>query len=240
MRIGLTTGFAFKEIYPVSEGAFSVCREVSSDLVEINCIGGIEEIDALDFVDYYGLSNFGTITFHAPCIGVRYGQNLQTKEIFSKIEEICRRIKIDVVVFHPDIVDDFLIFNSCSFPVAFENMDARKSFAKTVDDLEKVFQLVPEAGFVLDANHCFSIDRTMILANEMLARFGERLCEVHVSGFLFDYHGLIHLSRQDIILEAIPDVDVPIVIESLCHNTKDIKREYEYIRSFFEKKFGHK
>ncbi len=51
-----------------------------------------------------------------------------------------------------------------------ENMDVHKSDGRTVQELERYFELLPEAGFCLDVAHAWSLDPTMGLAYDRDAR----------------------------------------------------------------------
>ena len=61
-------------------------------------------------------------------------------------------------------------------------MDVRKPGARDVAELEPSFAALPDARFCLDLAHVRTVDPTMQLAHALLDTFGERLCEVHVSG----------------------------------------------------------
>jgi hypothetical protein len=87
---------------------------------------------------------------------------------------------------------------------------------------------------VLDLNHCFTNDPSMRLAAEMYAAFGKRISMVHISGFE-KLHEPLSRTKQLEILTAIPDKNLPIIIESGCDNIEEAKKEYEYIKNFLKK-----
>jgi hypothetical protein len=60
-------------------------------------------------------------------------------------------------------------------------MDARKDDARTVAELARYFDALPDARFCFDVAHAQLNDPSLRLAHELLDAFGDRLAEVHVS-----------------------------------------------------------
>jgi hypothetical protein len=60
-------------------------------------------------------------------------------------------------------------------------MDRRKSLGRTLAELGRVFDRLPEASFCFDVGHAHQVDRTMTGAFFLLRALGARLCQVHVS-----------------------------------------------------------
>ena len=88
-----------------------------------------------------------------------------------------------------------------------------------------------------DVAHVFDNDPTMKLGKDLVSAFGERICEIHVSGYNYrELHDPIHLSKQNEILDAIPSLDLPIIIESVCLNEDEVRKEFEYISAYLQKK----
>lgn len=230
MNIGFSTGFLHKEISPTSIRALEICRTVSTEAIEINCIGGLHENGhSASLIGACDVSGFRQVSLHSPS-KVRYGNDASTRDLLAEIQKMCLAIPVKVVVFHPDLVDCWEIFSEFDIPYAFENMDHRKTFGKSVSDLRYVFSRC-DSGFVLDLNHCYSIDPTMATARELIERFGDRLCEIHLSGFA-GYHELLCDTLQTGIMDAMPDLDVPIILESGCESVTDVRREYEYVSAY--------
>jgi hypothetical protein len=85
------------------------------------------------------------------------------------------------VVVHPDAIRDWALWRSLGAVLLVENMDRRKPRGRTVDDLQAVFEHVPEAGFCFDVGHARQCDSSMTEAYLILKRFGEKLRQVHLS-----------------------------------------------------------
>jgi endonuclease IV len=60
-------------------------------------------------------------------------------------------------------------------------MDRRKPIGRTVSELERVFEQLPEASFCFDIGHARQVDSTMTDAYFILKRFGPKLRQVHLS-----------------------------------------------------------
>ena len=68
----------------------------------------------------------------------------------------------------------------------------------------------------------------MDLARELTARFHDRLSEIHLSGFV-ESHEPLCVTGQKFILEAVPNGNAPIIIESVCADEKQMLSELAYI-----------
>lgn len=234
MRIGFSTGFMHKEVSPVSIKALEICRSVSTEAIEINCIGGLDERGSrLLAIRPEELDGFSYISLHSPS-KVRYDNDDPTRSLLAEIEYACQIMPIQIVVFHPDLIDCWEIFSEFKIPCAFENMDFRKKFGRTIPDLQQIFSRC-DARFVLDLNHCYSVDPTMATAWELIRQFSDRLCEVHLSGFT-TYHELLYETLQDEIMDTMPEMDVPIILESGCKSVADVKKEYDYVSNYLRNK----
>ena len=88
---------------------------------------------------------------------------------------------VDAIVVHPDLIEDPSLYARVGARLAIENMDARKPTGRTVEELEPLFEALPDAGFCFDVAHAWSIDPTMEEGERLLDRFAGRLCHVHVS-----------------------------------------------------------
>lgn len=88
---------------------------------------------------------------------------------------------VDALVLHPDLMDDVAAYEPLGSRLVIENMDARKAIGRTADELEPVFDALPEAGLCFDVPHAWSVDPSMAVGHELLTRFTSRLRHVHVS-----------------------------------------------------------
>lgn len=119
------------------------------------------------------------------------------------------------IVVHPDVIVDPDAYARVGSRLVLENMDTRKAFGQSADDLAGLFAVLPEAGFCLDVAHVSAVDPTMELAHELLDRFGRRLRQLHVSSLVDGEH--VPLTAQDAerfqpVLRRC--VDVPWVLEA--------------------------
>lgn len=232
--IGLSTGCFYEHASPLSEEILLLSKNISSEALEICCVGGFT-IDGhhLDDIKPSLLHGVNFISLHSPC-GItshnRYADDKETHEVLQRLQEVSERLPIKHVVFHTDTIKDWKIFRNYKINVALENLDNRKSFGLDVEQMKFAFDQI-DCGFVLDLNHCYTLDTSMKLADELLNNFSDRLCEVHISGHK-KYHDLLFETKQEAISKYIKQFDVPLIIESLCKNWQDAKNEFDYIESF--------
>jgi hypothetical protein len=86
------------------------------------------------------------------------------------------------VIQHPHILRRPADLRPLGSLVALENMDAAKSDGRVVAELDGLFSELPDARFCLDVAHAKTLDATMEEAHRLLDAFGDRLCELHISG----------------------------------------------------------
>jgi len=169
-------------------------------------------------------------SIHAPS-DTRY-PSAEGEAIIEQILDYAKRIKAHTVVLHPDRVDDFSWINQrLGSLLAFENMDYRKTFGRTVKDMEAVFRRSPKARFVCDLNHIFTWDETMRAAAEFHSAFADRLCHYHLSGYGGDGHQCLSITHEDVIISAVSNAATPIILESVPEaDTPSLPTECLYVR----------
>jgi hypothetical protein len=108
-------------------------------------------------------------------------------------------------------------------------MDNRKPVGRSVPELGKFFELLPEARFCFDVGHARQVDPSMVESVLMLRACGGRLAEVHMSEVnTSSRHDPI--SRNAVsafapVMAKIP-VTIPIILETLIdEGQSDIETE---------------
>ncbi len=171
------------------------------------------------------LKDFRYLSLHAPN-DITYGDSKESEKVVQSIQKLHLVRPFDLVVFHPYEGMDVNFFERLPFPVGFENMDYNTPFGQTVNDLKKVFKNT-NFKMVLDINHAYTNDPTMKLARDFYLEFKNRITQIHLSGFE-KFHEPLFKTRQQKIVEAIPDIALPIIVESVMQ-PREIAQEKEYI-----------
>lgn len=164
------------------------------------------------------LRKFSKITVHAPWKNIKYfdGSSL-AKQIIVKIIRLNELFFISGVVFHPDVVMNFPALDMAPLPVVIENMDSHKKYGISVDDMA-ILKASYDFGFVLDVQHAYEHDHSLVLARELIAVMGDRLRHLHVSGqTLSSRHAPVHVADNKMaicrLLRVLPRV--PVVLEGV-------------------------
>ena len=235
IKLGFSTGAFYKHL-SISEAIIFIknagCNAVELGFVKMN---NIEEQQLLE-ITAEDLNGFEFVSFHAPKIN--YGKNKETEDVFEKIKRIDSIRKLDIVVFHPDSVEDFDIFDNLSFNIGFENMDNRSDLFKNPQDFKELFSKNKGHKLIVDLNHIYANDRSMKLAGDFYKELGDRINEIHLSGCLTGHQPLFETKQLE-ILEAMRDFNTPIIIESILQ-PQDLIKEKNYILDFTETKLSRK
>jgi len=182
------------------------------------------------------IQDFDYISLHAPG-NLRYRLNEETRSLLQKMAHFYTKARAQLTVVHPDIVDNLEVFKEFPLNWAIENMDNEKNCFRDVADLRKFFAAHPDWNFVFDISHAVANDLSLSLASDMMAEFGRRVAEIHLSGHKI-FHDPLHRTKQTKIMDCCHGFDVPIIIESTFaehDGFKAIQKEFDYIRSYLLK-----
>ena len=123
---------------------------------------------------------------------------------------------VEAVVMHPDTIDDAAAYEVLGSRLVIENMDPRKPRGRTADELESLFDSLPEAGFCFDIAHAHAIDESMTVANDLLDAYGARLRHVHLSSLTHDLgHVPLRADHWELFRPVLSRcLDVPWILEA--------------------------
>lgn len=225
MIIGFSTGCLYKTHDRLSPETINFFRKAGCNAIEIMFYSVSDAEKFLKLKDSY-FEGFEFTSVHAPMY--KGGEIDEYIRAMNAIGEVHSRVGFDSVVLHPDMFDDFSFLKRFDLPFAIENMDNRKKSCKDVTDLRQVFNKF-NVPMVLDMNHCFSNDSSMKLADDLVKAFRPKIEEIHLSGF-DTFHDPLFKTKQEIIMDAMPDTSLPIIIESGLGSVEEISIELEYIK----------
>ncbi len=181
---------------------------VSSHAVELSALSGSELSGLAAYLQDAPAMPFRYISVHAPA----------KRFVEADATVILRTFPSPVraVIVHPDMVDEPNRYRALGSRLVFENMDARKSDGRTVQELERYFELLPEAGFCLDVAHAWSLDPTMGLAYDLLDHFRSRLRQLHISSLDSGSHHVSLRSRDERLFMPVLERcrDLPWIFEA--------------------------
>lgn len=194
--------------------------------IGVNSVSRMKE-DSLMAVPKHLLKEFSWVSMHSPT-NIYYDKSPESLQILDQIQAFHDYFPLNLVVIHPDRIKDPSVFESYTFPVGIENMDNRKESFQEPDSLAVLFNNHPSWQFVLDVNHCYTNDKTMVLAAELNSHFQNRLTEIQLSGYT-ELHDPLSQTKQIEIIKAIPEGSQPIIIESILVDVAQVREEYKYI-----------
>jgi sugar phosphate isomerase/epimerase len=227
IQLGFSTGCFYKSPLTIRE-RIAIIANAGCRTIELGCVKmesfRLVELAALDANDLLGFEN---VSFHAPKFG--YGKNGETEEMLERIRQLRLKTFFGNAVFHPDQIADFGIFDCVGLSIALENMDNRKMAYKTPAEFESVFAKNENLSLVLDVNHAYTNDPSLQLATRFCEKFGNRIVQVHLSGYSGYHEPLFKMpAEQKKIIKAVRNLDVPIIVESIL-GPDELVKERDYI-----------
>ena len=149
--------------------------ETSTFAVELAALSEAELPGLQAFLDDAPALPFRYLSVHAPVKHRRMGE----EELVARLADLPPWV--DAIVVHPDVMDEPARYARLGSALVIENMDTRKGFGRTADELAALFGVLPEAGFCFDVAHAAAVDPSMREAHRLLDRFCGRLRHLHVS-----------------------------------------------------------
>jgi hypothetical protein len=206
-RIGFSTGSLARGDF---HAALSMLSGHPGAAVELSALRFDELAPLMHAVPYLDLAAYDYVSIHAPGAFTA----AEEAEVVRLLLPAARRGWH--VILHPDTIHDARRWRAFGDRLCIENMDPRKR-GRTVDELSPVFDALPSASFCFDVAHARRCDPSMAEALRLLAAFGHRLAEVHVSE-LNEASRHVRLTRAGIrafqdIADHVP-ARVPLIIES--------------------------
>lgn len=183
---------------------------VSSVAVELSAISEEELPSLISYMQLQPLLPFRYISVHGPSKQRR----LDECQLVEQLQALppC----VDVIVMHPDTFEEPSAYQPLGRRLVLENMDARKHDGRTTTELERYFEVLPEAGLCFDIAHAKSIDPTLIAGEEILNVFASRLRHVHLSSLDPEAHHISITDEDEIGYQSLLQKcrDVPWILEA--------------------------
>lgn len=226
--IGFSTGALAKGDF---RRALNILEARHIRAIELSALREDELPDLMGSISQLELSSFKYISVHTPT-----KLNCMSERDVVDYLKIAVALKFPVVI-HPDIIGNPEIWRgSLRGLLLIENMDKRKAYGRTAEELAQIFERLPEAGFCCDVAHAAQVDPTMTEAAQMLRRFGHRLRQIHASGVSTSSgHGCMSVASSfsiSRISHLIPDT-VPIILESPV-NEEAVTEEIRFAGTAFD------
>lgn len=149
--------------------------QVSSFAVELAALSEPELGPLIDYLGAISSLPFRYLSVHAPS----KQRALPEDELVAALAGL--PAFVDAIVVHPDLIEDPAAYRPLGFRLVLENMDSRKASGHHGEELEALFEELPDAGFCFDVAHAWSVDPEMEVGEDLLDRFACRLRQVHLS-----------------------------------------------------------
>lgn len=192
--------------------------------IELSALRGEELPGLMQYIQTAILGDFDYVSVHAPSA---YPADDEIGIVEALTPAIEKRFH---VVVHPDAICDFKPWRRFGSLLCVENMDKRKPIGRTVQELSKVFDRLPESSFCLDVAHARQVDPTMGATADLLRHFTNRLAQVHVSDVNSSSgHERLNLAASlafEKIASSIP-ATVPLILESPLYSEPESRMHGE-------------
>jgi hypothetical protein len=209
LAVGASTGYMSAERGDWPAMA-SLAAQESIDVVELSALSEPELPALLSWLASGPALPFWWIGAHGPT----KAREMPEPDLVGLLEVLA--MHVDVIVLHPDTIEDLERYRSLGAKIAIENMDTRKPVGQRADDLREIFDVLPDARLCFDIAHLSVVDATMGEGREILDRFGSRLSHVHISSLDESCHHIALSERDEQRFGELLDRcrDVPWILEA--------------------------
>jgi hypothetical protein len=177
---GASTGF-MEELRDDWEGLVHAAHRFSEGAVELSALSACELPGLSAMLQREGVPTFfAHVTVHGPAKG-DWGSDASLATRLAALPA-----GVEGIVLHPETLMEPACFSAVGSRLLLENMDPTKDDGRTVEELGRYFEELPQAGLCLDIAHAWLMDPSLALAHALLDAFGDRLREVHVSSIMPD------------------------------------------------------
>jgi hypothetical protein len=183
---------------------------VSPFAVELSALAEDELDGLIGYLDGGPRLPFRYLSVHGPSKGCVMPE-AQLVDVLSGLVPFA-----DAIVMHPDTMVDPAPYRLLGRKLLIENMDARKTDGRTVEELAPWFDELPEAGFCFDIAHAWSIDERMAVGDQLLDVYRTRLRHLHVSSLSPDLAHIPLTEEHEELFVPLLDRcrDVPWILEA--------------------------
>jgi Xylose isomerase-like TIM barrel len=185
-------------------------RRVSSFAVELTALSEDELPGLLGYLGDAPALPFRYVSVHGPSKARRMPES----ELVALLAEL--PAFVSAIVLHPDQIREPRLYARLRGRLVIENMDSRKGTGQTSEDLARLFDALPDAGFCFDVAHAWTVDRTMKTGEGLLDRFAARLRHVHLSSMSDDLgHVPLSPDQEELFAPLLARCrDVPWILEA--------------------------
>lgn len=231
MRIGFSTGsIALSDVRRGVQMVTSWDTHYHTRAIELSALREDELDPLLESLNDLDLRPFKHVSLHAPSKRIHFTEN----ELVKKLQQIADR-RWPIIV-HPDIIENFKLWEPLGPTVCIENMDKRKKVGKTAVQLLEIFKQLPDATFCFDIGHAQQIDPTMQEAKTLLQYYHNRLRQVHMSYVNSQsQHERLNFESIQAFKQVAHLIDgsIPIILETPV-SISDIDAEIKSVENIFQ------
>lgn len=217
----------------VALGDFSCALDLLSShdfqAIELSALRITEVEPLIQALPDLNLKKYKYISFHAPS----FFREEEEEHLVSLLEKLPEEWPI---ILHPDSIYQISRWSALAWRLAIENMDRRKNTGRSVSELSRFFELLPQARMCLDLGHARQVDPSMICAYQMLTTFTGRIVQLHISEVdTLNRHDVISLAAEMAffqIRQYIPK-SVAVILESRV-SKDNIGREADKVKTLLE------
>ena len=192
------------------EAQVAEARRVSPFAVELSVLSETELVSLREYLATGPSLPYRYLSIHGPSKDRR----LDEDQLVAELGGLAARA--DAVVMHPDTIEVAERYRVLGRKLLLENMDVRRGWGRTREELASTFADLPDAGFCFDIAHAWSIDPDMSIATDLLDGFGDRLRHLHVSSLSSKLHHVPLTEEHEELFRPVLDrcVDVPWILEA--------------------------
>jgi len=245
-KIGFSTGSIYSWEESINK-QIEILKQIGCNAIEINfgVITDINEEISEENINY--IKSLDYVSIHAPFFkedrtDLTYNNTQKIIDLIKKLEKSYFKLNAKTIIFHPNNIKDYSIFNNTKMNICIENMPIKRNIS-----IEKLLELInkfPKFKIIIDTAHALTYDKNQL--HKLIEKFKNEIQHIHFSDRRYsEYKKKVSDHQQLLFCEdiekfnVIKELNKPIIIEA---NIKDkindmdnLKKEFNFVKEFLKK-----
>ena len=226
--IGISTGAVIWE--EAINDKIAVLKKAEIKAVEVLFRKTIDLDEKISSENISYLKQLDYLSIHAPFLNEKHRVFYKNDFFLKKIQQIYAFLNAKAVVFHPNLISNWDIFENIEMNACMENMPKRRGFF--IEEALKRFRMV------LDTAHALTYGQDFL--DKLISEFKGRIQHIHFSDRRYsEYFKRVRDHEQFLFckdiekFQEVKDLNCPIIIEASIRDFLNLKKEVVCVDNFF-------
>jgi endonuclease IV len=244
-KIGFSTGAVYSWDDSINR-QIGILKKLGCNAIEISygMVSSLDEELNMESIKY--LKSLDYVSIHAPFFDnerndLYYTNSKLIRKLLTQLSRVYKSINAKSIVFHPNLIKDYSIFDKLTLNICLENMPRERNIS--IEQLSVLMHKQPKFNLVLDTAHAMSWKKSTLL--QLVTLFKDRIQYVHLSDRRYSIRNKRLRDHQQLLscsdlskFDSLKKLNCPMIVEVSIKDKKadfqNLKNEYSLVKDFFK------